>query len=242
MTGVHHPTCFPHGVADEGGRVGFVLGRAGTITAIDLETGRVLWTTKDLARPLLVCGERLLAYQSLAPNTLQVVALDVSDDGALTKVSDPVTFPDWVNIDPEDTREFSLAATADDHFLVLAWEAHAYYRGGAPPSRQVIEHARKDAAGIARVELDTGKVAMLPSEPRPKAPPPFLPTPAPPLPEAAIGEHCQIGPYVYGLTEEQSDQSRRRSMLKKWQVGSGKLVWELDLGEWRTTRAPPRRM
>jgi hypothetical protein len=241
MSGVHHPVRFPQGVADEGERVGFVQRRAGNITAIDLQTGKILWTTTELARPLLVCGERLLAYRLLAPNVLQIVAAVASADGTLTTVSEPVTFPDWVTIDPEDSREFSLAATADDHFLLLAWEAHAYYRGGAPPSRQVIEQTRKDTDGVARVDLATGKVAMLPGEPRPKAPTSVLPTTAPRL-EGAIGEQCQIGPYIYALTEEHPDESRRRSILKKWQVGSGNLVWELDLGEWRTARAPPRRM
>jgi hypothetical protein len=237
MSLMQHPIRFPQGVADENGRVGFVERHAGNIAAIDLETGKVLWNTTEPAHPLLVYGERLLAYRLLASNTLQIVGAVVSGGGTLTTVSEPVVFLDWVTIDPEDSREFSFTATADNHFLLLAWEAHSFYLGGAPPSDQVIKQARKDASGVVRVDLDTYKVALLPGESRPKAS-----SSTTPLPEAAISEHCQIGRYFYGQTEERLDDSRRRSILKKWEADSGKLVWELNFDEWRPTRAPPRRL
>jgi hypothetical protein len=46
--------------------------------------------------------------------------------------------------------------------LVLNWEAHARYAGGAPPSQQVLRQARRDAAGAVHIDLQTGQVTMRP--------------------------------------------------------------------------------
>jgi hypothetical protein len=61
-------------------------------------------------------------------------------------------------------RSFSSHAALDaEGDLLLHWEARAFYAGGAPPPPQVIAAARKDASGIARVNLESGKVTMLPA-------------------------------------------------------------------------------
>lgn len=45
--------------------------------------------------------------------------------------------------------------------MVLAWDAHAFYAGGAKPSREKEESARKHEFGLARVNLNSGKVEMV---------------------------------------------------------------------------------
>jgi hypothetical protein len=190
---------------------------------------------------LIVVDNRVFAYQPVSVNTLQVVATTASGDGSLAVCADPVVFPDWVNTAPQDKNEFLVQPTAEDQFLLLAWEAHAYYHGGAAPPRQIMAQSRKDAVGLARIDLHTGKVAMLPNGPAPptsSAPPSsaFLP------PDPIVREQRQIGFHLYALVEEERDNSPRRSILKKYEVASKKLIWELSLDEWQASRAPPRRM
>jgi hypothetical protein len=51
----------------------------------------------------------------------------------------------------------------DINGLWLSWEARAWYAGGARPTPQIEKAARKDASGVARIDLDSGKVEPLDS-------------------------------------------------------------------------------
>jgi hypothetical protein len=73
-----------------------------------------------------------------------------------------VTLPDWVDT-RGDTDRFHLEAAAEGGRLLLDWEAHSRYEGGAPPPPEVVAAYRKDAAG--RVEIDRTDGAIAASRP-----------------------------------------------------------------------------
>jgi hypothetical protein len=158
------PVFMPSGVADADKQVGYVGDSAAGVNALDLRTGESLWTSDVLARPLIVQERRLAALRSVAQqaNNLQIIVLDRYDRGKVLLESDPIRFPGWAypTIVPAATFRYQTCLEEDE--LLLEWEAHAMYRGGAPPPPHIQAQANQAAAGVARIDLRTGKVQMLP--------------------------------------------------------------------------------
>jgi hypothetical protein len=148
------------GVADPAGKTGFFPNTSSGIDALDLATGNVLWTSKDANRPLLATENRLFAQQGNA-NQVRLLVLDNSKDGKRVFESQPIVFPDWVSVQVAYGRSFRSSARVDIKGLWLSWEARAFYAGGARPTPQIEKAARKEASGVARVDLDTGKIEPL---------------------------------------------------------------------------------
>src|SRR5579862_6323964 len=76
-------TVFPRGAADAAGKVAYVQGVNGGIEALDLKTGKVLWTTEEFAQPLAVIGNKLLVQvrEDNKPNALRVLTHDTANKG-----------------------------------------------------------------------------------------------------------------------------------------------------------------
>jgi hypothetical protein len=159
----------PGGIADPAGRTGFVASAAGGIEAVDLATGDVLWTTNEAQRPILVVGDRLYAQAGLKRNRLRVLAFDLTAMGECRLESDPVVLPAWVVTSDTPTHSFTAHWRLEKNQLVLAWEATALPGGRAGQPAPLPDTAeRKHADGVARIDLETGKVELRPAE---KAPP-----------------------------------------------------------------------
>lgn len=163
------PIFLPAGVAAPDKRAGYIADTSGGIQALDLAEGALIWRSQLAARPLIVRENGLAALKRAVPdreNALQVVLLDRNDQGKLLLESEPVIFPDWVaaTIIMNETFSYSVRLEGDD--LLLEWEAQARYRGGAPPPAYIQAQANKAASGVARIDLKTGKVRMLPMESR----------------------------------------------------------------------------
>jgi hypothetical protein len=160
------PVFFPRGVADTEGLMGFMADAVGGTLAIDLHTGAVLWRTTAASRPLMVLGQRLVA-QGLVddrPNTLRIVLLDVTRQGQPILISDPVVFPEWVSVATATEESFSFGVHAERGQLLLKWEAHTRYRGGAAPTDRILLQAARDAEGLVLVNLESGTVRTLTPE------------------------------------------------------------------------------
>lgn len=160
------PIFLPRGVAGPEKLIGYIGEPAGGIEAIDLAAGGLHWRTETAAWPAIVIEKWLavLCFARDLPGALQVVTLDRSKQGQRVVESDPLVFPDWVSaaIIPEEF--FSYRVSADRRVLIFEWEAHARYRGGAPPPASVLAQATRDAAGIFRVDIETGEIKSLPAE------------------------------------------------------------------------------
>jgi len=148
------------GVADPADKVGFFPNTTGGIDALDLATGKLLWSSKSANRPLAASENRLFAQVGHA-GEVRVVALDVSKDGKLALESDPIKLADWVSVRTAYGRSFASNARVEGDALLLSWEANAFYAGGARPPPEIEKAARKEASGFVRVDLKTGKIAAL---------------------------------------------------------------------------------
>jgi hypothetical protein len=220
------PVFLPRGVAEPGGRTGYVTNAAAGIDAIDLLTGELLWSTEVASRPLLVFGDRLAAQRSVKgkTNVLEIVVLDVTQQGKLVLISNPVVFPDWVSITSVSEESFACKAFLDHRHLILDWHAHARYQGGAAPPPRILEQATKDAAGTARINLETGQVEMLPHTGHAAAQLPDGLQYVTSRPYLA-GSAWQTNPWVAGkklcaLVSAESE-GREALYLKTWDVSTG---------------------
>src|SRR5262245_36609293 len=165
-SGIAHGVRLPCGVADSGGRTGYVANANGGIDALDLVTGDLLWTTRNARRPLLLLGDKLCALGSVQPARFRVVLLEVTQKGRPVLTSEWVTFPEWVHLGGGPGASFVEDWRVERGELVLTWEARAWYVGKVVrPAPAVEAAARKHASGVVRVDLETGQVRLLPSEP-----------------------------------------------------------------------------
>jgi hypothetical protein len=145
-------------VTDPLGGTGFVP-NAGAIDAVDLQTGKVLWTTEAASRPLLVGGDQVVALAKVEgqKNTVRVVVLDASPKakGKLVRDSQPIEPSEWlISRVPE--------AGMDKGGLLLRWQATQFI----PVRKGVARLAHKY---LARVDLATGRVDRLSEKDLPAA-------------------------------------------------------------------------
>jgi hypothetical protein len=155
------PVFLPGGTVEPEGKIGYVTNPDGGIDAVNLQTGELLWDTKEANRPLVAFQQKLVAWSALPgkANSIRIAVFD--GKGKRLLQSDPVVFPEWASVGLTYGRSFSARAEIAKGSLLLHWEAHAFYAGGAPPPPEVVRAAKKDANGTARVNLESGKVEML---------------------------------------------------------------------------------
>jgi hypothetical protein len=166
----------PGGVADPAGRYGYVTNTPGGIDALDLETGKTEWASAEASKPLVVIGDRVVAQADVKGkyNSVRIIVLDAKTGKRLLQ-SDPVTFPEWVSVVQTWGRSFGSDARIDKGDVLLRWEAHASYAGGAAPTPEIVRASKKDASGVAKISLETGRVEMLAPDKVPAVPEVKLP-------------------------------------------------------------------
>jgi outer membrane protein assembly factor BamB len=223
----------PLGIADAGGKAGFLANAKGGIDAVNLATGELLWESTAAGKPLAVEGGKVAALQPVAgkANVVEIVFLDATD-GKQVLVSDPVVFPEWVSVELTHGRTFTSSARVQKGVLLLSWEAHAFYAGGAAPTPEVIRRAKKEASGVARIDCATGKVAMDRAA-----------VEQPELPEALqkvksqqywTGRDWKTDPILAGetvcaLEVENLGKGESVMRLKRWELATGKEKETVEL-------------
>lgn len=201
----------PGGLADPAGRVGYLSNAHGGIDAVDLRTGDLLWDTHEAQRPVLLAGSRLIAQAGTKRNRLRVFAFDLLQKGECVLESDPVVLPAWVVTADGPGRSFEARWRLEKNILVLAWEASAWYSGPTHPTPQQEAAARRHAAGVAHIDLDTGQVETSPPEKMPDPPP----SPADNLEKMSVRWQGAIGGRYYAMTFEELPSSQRL-LLRAW--------------------------
>jgi hypothetical protein len=153
----------PGGIANAAGRTAYLANATGGIDVVDLTTGDLLWQTYEAQRPLLLSGDRLVAQAGVKRNRLRILVFDLRQPDKCVLESDPVVFPPWVVTGEAPGRSFALRARVEQNQLLLSWEAKGWLR----EARTAVEQGRPpdhQAAGVARVDLETGRVTMGPAE------------------------------------------------------------------------------
>jgi outer membrane protein assembly factor BamB len=227
----------PGGVADAAGKTGYLANDKGGIDAVNLETGELLWDSKEPGKPLIVRDQRLIIQVPVKdkPNQVRILALDVSKKGKRVLESKPVVFPDWVAVGLTHGRTFSSRGWIHKGDLLLVWNARAFYAGGAKPTPEIERRARKNAAGVARVNLESGKVDMLDADKAPKETGPKLPKELESIKSQQYwtGTDWKTTPIVAGkivaaLALKQAG-GRQTLNLKRWDLATGKEVETVSL-------------
>jgi hypothetical protein len=155
------------GIVSSDQKMVFVPAKDGGVEALDIASGRALWTNKA-ANKLAGASDRLVfawVGDSKKPHTFRVVALK-ADDGRTLGKSDPIEMPDWATTEKVGGRSFRVAARADGDGAVVVWQAGAFYFGGAAPTEEILAAAKKDASGAVSVRFDTGKVTVAKEKPK----------------------------------------------------------------------------
>jgi hypothetical protein len=217
------PILLPGGIADPAGRVGYLSSAAGGIEALDLKTGEVLWETVEAQRPLLFSGSRLVAQAGLKRNRVRVLVFE-GQTGECVLESDPVVLPAWVVAGTAPGRSFNARWRLERNQVVLAWEAEASYAGTGRPTAEQQAAARKHAAGVARIDLDTGLVELGPAEHAKPEPP----QPAKEVEKMAVRWQGSVGPLACAVVLEESSGGQSL-VLRLWDPATGKAAEPKEL-------------
>jgi hypothetical protein len=229
----------PGGVADAEGNTGYVSNPAGGIDAVNLKTGKLLWDTKAAAKPLALDQDRLVAEANVQgkANSIRIVVLDTTRKGKSLLESKPIVFPEWVSVGVTHGRSFASTGRLHKNYLLLSWEARAWYAGGARPTPQIEQAARKNASGVAQVNLKTGKVEMLGKDELPKEKGPKLPKELEDVKSMQYwtGSSWETKPVIVenrvaAITVENA-QGKSALRLKTWDIKTAKLLTDKVLLE-----------
>jgi hypothetical protein len=212
------------GVADPAGKVGYVPSTEGGIEALDLATGKVLWSIAGVPQPLLATAERLYAQEPIKGKANQVrLAVFDTQNGKRLSESQPISFPDWVVVGVTYGRSFASTARLRGDELLLVWQARAWYAGGAAPRPEIEKAARKSAGGVARIDIESGKVEMLEGD----RVPPGLPKEVPAGPGSV-----KLGDRVYRIVDQPAGKPGRpfeRKRTLEAADADGKTVWQHEI-------------
>jgi hypothetical protein len=199
----------PSGLADAAGRTGYLTMTRGQVEAIDLQTGDTLWKCDAAHRALLIVGDRLFAF-TRPGDKVRIVALDVRAKGEVVLETDPLPLPSWSALRDEPGQSFRWQARTQAEYLEVFWEARAWYAGRerATPEREAA--ARKQAGGLLRIHLLTGRVQATSAE--------FPATPAA-LPPVALRESVRwsgaMDGWIFALVVDQNSVGQTAT-LRTW--------------------------
>ena len=147
----------------------FAPAKAGGIEALDVVTGKEVWTNADAKRLAGASDKIVLAWVSdeKKSRSFQIVAIDAANGKTVSK-SDPIEMPEWATTVPTWGRTFRIAARSDGETAIVVWQANAFYSGGARPTPEIEEAARKEVVGVVSINLKTGKTSAIDRKPKPE--------------------------------------------------------------------------
>jgi hypothetical protein len=148
------------GVADPASKTGFFPNSSGGIDALNLTTGKVLWSSKEANLPLITTRRHLFALKGNG-NQLRVIKMDTSKRGQRLFESPLIPVPVWTSVETTYGRSFRTSVRSDSNGLFLIWEARAFYPGGAAPPPEIEQSSKKYQTGVERIDTNTGKIESL---------------------------------------------------------------------------------
>jgi HEAT repeat protein len=219
------------GLVDLGAGVAYLTLPTGGIDAVELASGKVLWTSKVASRPLALLGNRLLAASAeTIANSLRLVVLDRSDKGKLLVQSDPVLFPSWASVQERWGRQLTWTWRIHEGHWYVQWKALAWWdqKLETPwdPGRTV---SFREKMGVTRISLNDGCVHTLPDEVFPRAQD-SLPDE---LHKIVYWRSWLVPPVIHGkrlyALEKKSADGKETIVLHGWDTDTGKSTGTVHL-------------
>lgn len=150
----------PFGVADSRGRLGFVKGPQGLIYALDLQNGEEQARSIFPAIPLTIYDDSLIGWRPDldVANAVGLFAAEILEETLRLSWEQNLDLPSWVRVSTTELDFFRLLANIKGKELIISWEAHSRYPGGAPPPLEVEAAEVRDARGVVYVDPASGNV------------------------------------------------------------------------------------
>ncbi len=148
----------PGVVVDPNRSIAYLMKPGGSIEAVDLSSGKPIWSTARAAKPLLINGDLLIAQAdpSGPGNLLRILGLDTNSKGRVAFISE-IKLPGGVtaSIDEGLGTSFLASARMQRGDLIISWRFSQQEITGVSP-RPDSRTTRHQASGAARVNLKTG--------------------------------------------------------------------------------------
>jgi hypothetical protein len=148
------------GIADSVGKTGFFPNPSGGIDALNLATGKVLWSSKEANLPLIATQRHLFALKGNG-NQLRVIKMDLSKQGQRLFESPPIPLPSWASVTTAYGTSFQSSVRSNSNSLFLIWEARTFYANGAAPPPELEASSRRYQTGVERIDRKTGRIESL---------------------------------------------------------------------------------
>jgi len=164
-----HPECLPKGICDTSTQIGYFGQEDASIVAIDLQTGKTLWSSSDASVPLAL-SEGLLAavdYKLLRSGQFTLAILDPKT-GKLRIRSKPISLTQSSTTPADPPPLFDAYFEKDG--LFVRWETSSRYHGGAPPPIQQANIPPTKMTRFVKMDFMTGFVTEKLSESTPTVP------------------------------------------------------------------------
>jgi hypothetical protein len=159
---------FPGGIVNKEETTAYIVSPGGAVEAIELRSGKKLWSSTMGGIPVAIEGNTLYALAPTAAGSeehpaLQVIGLSLKGEGKLVSKSKPIAVDEWVAGDMTG-KNFSAAARIEDKKLVLSWSFSAAAAPEGGPRRVVRPMPAREVKGNARIDLEKGEVEIVKSD------------------------------------------------------------------------------
>ena len=145
----------------------FLMNAEKTIEAVDIDSGKKLWSSAVAAMPLAVRDGLLVAQADAAKpgNTLDLVVLQAQDGRQVSKSSVALPARVRTHIDDGILSKFSTRAVTIGDESFVSWEHRARPARGMPPlpdeDGKPMEAAQPRTAGTVRLNVRSGKASLI---------------------------------------------------------------------------------
>lgn len=159
MTSSQQVAQIPYGIAELQAGLLYVEGTDRRLECLDLASGEVLARTEFPAKALAVSEAHIIGWSPgiPQPNTLMVFKAQRRGDTLSPIWQRTIELPMWVDTRSPEPGGFALIADVG-HEVVITWEAHSRYSGGAPPPAQVEIAYAHDDSRLVRIDPESGEV------------------------------------------------------------------------------------
>jgi hypothetical protein len=223
----------PGVIVDEARSLCYLMSVEGGVEALDLLSGKILWTTAAAQKPLLLLDSTLVAQAGpQGPgNLLRLVLLDPTKSGAVKRRVD-AKLPEGVRagIDEGSGSSFSTVAWAASGVLTVSWTYSRAQISGAEDTTRG-GGAGQGLAGAVRVNLNTGEVSLEGSGRSPPSTSSPLPTALSRLEERGRLPHplWRTDNVYAAVSRVRKDDGSERTVLKRWHAATGDSLPDVAL-------------
>lgn len=210
----------------------YLMNIEGGIDAVDLASGKLLWRTDRVAKPLL-CHDDLLVAQTepqVGQHFLRIALLKTRDITAGPRFVDiPLPADVQAMIDDRMESTFSTAARIREDTLVLSWH-YTYRRITGPPPGPDDQALDRKTTGSVGIDIHTGRihpineVAALPEPELPATVTRLKDGQAPPGPVWRVGN-------VLVAIQRATHEGKQRVGLQRWDAKTGEALAGVTLFE-----------